>query len=156
VIEPLRISFVVGCPADHAFSTWTARASSWWPIQHTVSSEAGLEAVFEPRLGGRVFERTSGGQEIPWGEITAWDPPRRLRYNGRIAADPADATHVEIVFNELGDSTTRVEIEHSGWERLGAMGPAWREVNRGGWDGVLPAYVAACSRLAGLESDLHK
>jgi uncharacterized protein YndB with AHSA1/START domain len=144
VIEPLRMSFVVACPADHAFSTWTARASAWWPPEHTASREAGLQIVFEPRLGGRIFERTASGLELEWGEITEWDPPRRLRYRWRLATDPGHATDVEIVFRELPDASTRVEIEHGGWDRLGETGRSWRDANQGGWDGVMPAYVSAC------------
>ncbi|MDQ6742209.1 MAG: SRPBCC family protein [Candidatus Dormibacteraeota bacterium] len=146
MIEPLRISFVVDCPAAHAFSVWTARTSSWWPVTHTVSAEPGLEVVFQPLLGGRIFERTPAGTEVEWGEITAWEPPSRLAYLWHIRDDRADATEVEINFLEQGDATTRVEIEHRGWERLGSRGPGWREVNLGGWNGVLPRYRAACSR----------
>lgn len=145
MIEPLRLSFVVACPADHAFATWTAKASSWWPPEHTVSREKGAEIVFEPRTGGRIFERRSGGEEIEWGEITEWDPPRRLRYLWHIATDPANATDVEIAFRPLSDSSTSVEIEHGGWDRLGEPGTSWRDANRGGWDGVMPAYLTACA-----------
>src|SRR4030081_3305000 len=80
MIEPLRMSFVVACRPDHAFDTWTTRASSWWPPDHTASGEAGAQIVLEPRVGGRIFERTPGGRELEWGEITEWDRPRRLRY----------------------------------------------------------------------------
>ena len=143
MIEPLRISFHVACSADHAFTTWTGRATAWWPPEHTVSHEPGAEIVFEPRRGGRIFERTAQGREIEWGEIVDWDPPRRLRYLWRIATDPQNATDVEIVFRELSDSTTSIEIEHGGWERLGAIGQKWRDANQAGWDGVLPSYIAA-------------
>jgi hypothetical protein len=142
-MEPLRISFEVGCSPDHAFDTWTGRASAWWPHEHTVSHQPGAEIVFEPRAGGRIFERTRDGEEIEWGEIVEWDPPRRLRYLWHIATDPAHATDVEIVFRELADSTTRVEIEHGGWEKLGEIGQAWREANQAGWGGVLPSYEDA-------------
>ena len=145
MIEPLRISFQVACSADHAFTTWTGRATAWWPPEHTVSHEPGAEIVFEPRRGGRIFERTAQGAEIEWGEIVEWDPPRRLRYLWRIATDPQNATDVEIVFRELSDSTTSIEIEHGGWDRLGAIGQTWREANQAGWDGVLPSYIAASS-----------
>ncbi|HYZ01555.1 MAG TPA: SRPBCC domain-containing protein [Candidatus Binatia bacterium] len=149
MIEPLRVSFDVECSAEHAFWTWTSRASSWWPKEHTMAGEAGLEVVFEPWVGGRIFERTSSGRESEWGEIIAWDPPRRVAYLWHIAADRSDATDVEIVFVPVGAASTRVEIEHRGWERLGATrGPAWRDANRSGWDGVLPAYVAACRHAA--------
>jgi uncharacterized protein YndB with AHSA1/START domain len=144
MIEPLRLSFVVACRPEHAFTTWTARASSWWPPEHTMSHEAGARIVFEPHVGGRIFERTAGGQELEWGEITEWDPPRRLRYQWRIATEASNATDVEIVFEELPDASTRIEIEHGGWDRLGEIGRVWRDANLAGWDGVMPAYVSAC------------
>jgi len=140
MIEPIRISFVVECPQEHAFATWTSRAGAWWPAEHTVSHERGAEIVFEPRTGGRIFERTAAGEEIEWGEVLEWDPPRRLRYLWHIATDPANATEVEIVFQGLADSSTRVEIEHGGWDRLGELGQPWRNANVAGWDGVLPSY----------------
>ena len=149
MIEPIRVTIDVACEPEHAFRTWTSRASAWWPNEHTASHERDAEIVFEPRVGGRIFERTTTGQEIEWGFVTDWDPPRRLRYQWHIATDPADATEVEIVFRGLEASLTRVEIEHRGWERLGdEKGRAGRDVNNGGWDGVLPAYIAACTKQA--------
>ena len=145
MIEPLRMSFEVDCPAPHAFEVWTAKTSRWWPVAHTVTEEPGLQVVFEGRLGGRIFERTPGGVEIDWGEITLWEPPQRLGYLWHIRADRADATEVEITFTDQGNATTRVDIEHRGWERLGARGPGRRDANRAGWDGVLPPFTAACS-----------
>jgi Activator of Hsp90 ATPase homolog 1-like protein len=142
--EPLRLSFVVECPVEHAFSTWTSRASSWWPVTHTVTAERGLQVVFEGRPGGRIYERTPAGVEVEWGEVTAWEPPTLLRYLWHIRVDRSDATEVEIRFEDRGDATTRVDIEHRGWDRLGARGPSWRDVNLGGWNGVLPFYRAAC------------
>ena len=148
MIEPLRLSFVVECPVEHAFSTWTSRTTSWWPVAHTVTAEPGLQVVFEGRPGGRIFERTPAGLEVDWGEVTVWEPPHRLGYLWHIATDRSDATEVEIRFVDRGDATTRVDIEHRGWERLGARGPSWREENVGGWNGVVPLYVAACASLA--------
>jgi hypothetical protein len=146
MIEPLRMSFFVECPLEHAFRVWTAETSRWWPVTHTVTAEPGLEVVFEAGPGGRIFERTPAGVEVDWGEITVWEPPRRLGYLWHIRADRADATEVEIAFSDHGDATTRVEIEHRGWERLGTRSPGWRDANWSGWDGVLPHYLSACSR----------
>lgn len=146
MIEPLRMAFDVGCTASDAFDLWTQRTAGWWPAQHTVSAEPGVCVIFEARVGGRIFERTPTGKEIDWGEILVWDPPRRLCYSWHIRADKADATEVEIRFQDHGRQGTRVEIEHRGWERLGARAPAWRRVNQGGWNGVLPFYVAECAR----------
>ena len=146
---PSRVTVDVAGEPKHAFQHGPARASAWWPTTHTASHEHGAEIVFEPRVGGRLFERTSTGREIDWGEVTEWDPPFRLRYRWHIATNAGAATDVEINFRELDPSLTRVEIEHRGWEQLGEeKGRAWRDVNHGGWDGVLPAYIAACSKQA--------
>src|SRR5438132_1124532 len=100
MVEPLRMSFLVECPVDHAFDVWTAQTSRWWPVSHTVSAEPGLEVVFQAGKGGRIYERTRNGVEVDWGEITVWEPPRRLGYLWHIRADRADATEVEITFTE--------------------------------------------------------
>lgn len=140
--EPLRMTFTVDCPAVHAFTVWTARISAWWPADHTVSGDAGLNVVLEPVVGGRIFERTQSGVEHDWGEVTVWEPPRRLGYLWHLRRDRADATEVEITFTER-DGGTVVAIEHRGWDRLGALGPDWREANQGGWSTLLPHYIAA-------------
>ena len=145
MIEPLRLEFVVACPADHAFEVWTARIDQWWPDDHTVSAETDLTVVLEQRPGGRIFERTTAGAEHDWGEVTTWEPPTRFGYLWHIRRDRADATEVEIRFVDRGDATTRVEIEHRGWERLGAEGESWRDRNRGGWATLLPKFIAAAS-----------
>jgi len=38
---------------------------------------------------------------------------------------------------------TRVEIEHRGWERLGPAAAQWRDRNQGGWQSLLPHFIAA-------------
>ena len=56
--------------------------------------------------------------------------------------DRADATEVEIAFR-AHETGTRVEIEHRGWERLGADAAVWRTRNQAGWSTLLPHYVSA-------------
>ena len=140
--EPLRMTFTVDCPVAHAFTVWTARIAAWWPADHTVSGVAGLDVVLEPGVGGRIFERTPDGVEHDWGEVTVWEPPHRLGYLWHLRRDRADATQVEITFAER-DGGTLVGIEHRGWDRLGALGPDWREANKSGWSTLLPHYTAA-------------
>jgi uncharacterized protein YndB with AHSA1/START domain len=138
---PLRNEFTLGCAPEHAFEVWAERTSLWWPASHSVSGAP--EAVtFEPRTGGRVFERGPSGEEHNWGRVLAWEPPRRLVYSWHLRQDAADATEVEITFTASGAGTT-VAIVHRGWERLGARGPGLRERNMRAWAGLLAAYVAA-------------
>ena len=58
-MEPLEIEFSVGCAVERAFDLWSERMSMWWPTGHSVSADPGLTMTFEPRVGGRIFERTS-------------------------------------------------------------------------------------------------
>jgi hypothetical protein len=41
----------------------------------------------------------------------------------------------------------RVEIEHRGWERLGAEGDTWRDRNYAAWGTLLPRYREAIGGL---------
>ena len=90
-----------------------------------------------------IVELLAGGVEHEWGEVIAWEPPRRFVYLWHLRRDRADATEVEIRFIERSDETTLVEIEHRGWEALGAEGESWRDRNNGGWATLLPHFVAA-------------
>lgn len=145
MIEPIRLALEVDCPVDHAFVTWTQRIGQWWPTDHTASGQADTTVMLEGRVGGRIYERTADGVEHEWGEVTSWEPPVRLAYRWHLRRDRADATDVEVRFADRGDGTTRVEIEHRGWERLGAEGAEWRDRNLGGWSSLLPHYVAAAA-----------
>jgi uncharacterized protein YndB with AHSA1/START domain len=145
-MDPLELRFTVGCPPEHAFDVWATRTSLWWPHGHSVSGDPQLTVTFEPRAGGRIYERTPDGTEHDWGEVLDWEPPRRLRYLWHLRFDRADATEVEIAFAP-DPAGTAVTIVHRGWERLGAKGPERRERNRRGWDGLIPHYGQACAEL---------
>jgi hypothetical protein len=132
----------VACSAEHAFAVWTTRIDTWWPRDHTVSGRAEA-VVLQSGVGGRIFERTPDGDEHDWGEVTIWSPPRTLGYRWHLGRAASDATEVQIQFVSQGDESTRVEIEHRGWDRLGADGVEWRQQNQGGWDALLPHFQAA-------------
>jgi hypothetical protein len=51
----------------------------------------------------------------------------------------------QVTGNQQG-ATTRVEIEHRGWDRLGSIGRQQRDANREGWATLLPHYVVICAR----------
>src|ERR1700683_2333342 len=77
--EPLRLSFEVGCPAEHAFRVWTAGRGRWWPRAHT-GAGAPERVVLQAGVGGKIYERAADGTEHEWGEVTVWQPPERLAY----------------------------------------------------------------------------
>ena len=143
MIEPLTISVELECDADHAFAVWAERFGLWWPPSHTMCGPGG-SVHFEPELGGRIYERGGDGTEHEWGEITRWDPPTSVAYLWHLRRDRADATDVELRFSPAGPGRSRLDITHTGWERLGRDGPSWRDANHGGWSGLLPHFLAAC------------
>lgn len=95
--DPLRITFEVDCPPQHAFRVWTSKIGSWWPRDHTVSGDP-AEVVLERGAGGRIYERTASGERHEWGEVTVWEPARRLSYLWHLGRDRSSATEVDIHF----------------------------------------------------------
>ena len=65
------------------------------------------EVVLESGAGGRIYERTAAGERHEWGEVTVWEPPRRLAYLWHIGRARDTATEVEITFVGEGDDAAR-------------------------------------------------
>jgi hypothetical protein len=146
MIPPLLVEVELGCSAAHAFTVWTERFGLWWPPGHTTSGDPDATIHLEPRLGGRIFERTSDGREVDWGEVTDWDPPRRLGYLWHIRRTREVATDVLVHFEDTAPGGSRIRIQHTGWERLGEEGPTWRDANRGGWASLIPHFKRAAEQ----------
>jgi hypothetical protein len=76
--EPIRYAVTVPLPADRAFTLFTEGYNTWWPGHHIGKAEM-AEAVLEPRVGGRYYERGVDGSECAWGTVLACDPPEPHR-----------------------------------------------------------------------------
>jgi uncharacterized protein YndB with AHSA1/START domain len=129
-----------------AFSVWTERIDDWWARTRTVgASSVGGDAVervvLEAGVDGRLYERWHDGSEHVWATVTAWEPPERLEL-AWIDGDAA-GTDVTVFFAAAGPASTRVTIEHGGFERL-ADGAAIRARYAGGpgsaWNAALSAF----------------
>jgi hypothetical protein len=145
-LSPIERSVTVRCRVDHAFEVFTARMASWWPLaKHSVGEERTRDVVLEPRVGGRFYERTDDGEEHEWGQVLVWDPPSSLSYTWHPGRTVEEQTLVEMRFVDLGDGSTRVEVAHSGWERLGVQAEARRNNYTGddAWPGVLGIFAGA-------------
>jgi uncharacterized protein YndB with AHSA1/START domain len=139
--DALKFSFEVDCGVDHAFSTWTERISTWWPADHTLSGGPAV-IVFEGCVGGRIYERSAQGDEHEWGVVTVWQPPRLLAYRWYLGLSQESATDVAITFSALEVERTRVHVEQSGWERLGAAAPEQWNRNQAGWKALALRFSA--------------
>jgi uncharacterized protein YndB with AHSA1/START domain len=74
----VRTSVVVEAPAERAFSLFTEGIGTWWPPEHHILEGELAEMVFEPRVGGHVYDRGADGSECRWARVLAYEPPRRF------------------------------------------------------------------------------
>lgn len=139
MIDPIHRSITVSrAPAD-AFRLFTSGMGTWWPLDtHGRSDEfdgAKTERlVFEDREGGRIYEVLTNGVEADWGVVTTWDPPSRVVLDWNPSPDDRPYTEVEVTFTPTTEGTTRVDLHHRHWERLGEeAGAAYRANYEPGW-----------------------
>ena len=142
MLEVVRKTVTVDCTVEEAFRVFTAEARSWWPVEtHSINVQVD-EIVFEPRIGGAVYELGANGEHGHWATVLEWDPPHRLVLAWNILERPGDLTEVEVRFVPDG-AATRVELEHRGWEHVEVDGSEKRSNYDAGWDVVLGSYVGS-------------
>ena len=146
-ITPVFKSVTVEVPPERAFEAFTQQMGRWWKPDYSIAENAFVDVRMEPREGGRWFEVDAEGNECPWGRVMVWEPPTRVvlawQINGRWEYDPAFETEVELRFVGVGDSTTRVELEHRHLDRFGEQAADMRTTFDGehGWSGLLELFA---------------
>ena len=149
-IKPAAIKKTVTVRAtpEKAFEIFTAGFDRWWPRSHHIGASPLKTAILEPGVGGRWYSVHEDGSESPWGDVLAWDPPRRLIVAWRISHewgyDPNLLTEVAVSFTPVGEGETRVELEHRNLERFGdsEAAAATRVSMDGGWGMILDGFKA--------------
>lgn len=137
----------VRAPIDVAWRVFTADIGRWWPLEtHKIGAARAVDAVIEPKVGGRWFERGEDGSSCDWGKVLAWEPTQRLVLSWQITADwkydPTLVTEVEIRFAASPEGTL-VSLTHRHLDRYGDRAAEMVGVfaSPGGWDGLLQAYA---------------
>lgn len=144
-IAPVQKSVFVACPPETAFEVFTRSLGSWWPLEtHALHPGEVREVVWEEREGGEVYEISTGGEKSHWATVVAWSPPTGLTIAWKVDPKAADTTEVEVRFTPEGGGT-RVDLEHRGWERLGAAGAEKRASygSEKGWNMVMERYATS-------------
>ena len=141
----IRTHVVVDAPQERAFRVFTERFDQIKPREHNMLGVDIAESVFEPRAGGRVFDRGVDGSERQWGRVLAYDAPERIVFTWDISprwqleTDPERSSEVEIRFVPEGAERTRVELEH---RHLDRHGDGWEGLREGvAGDGGWPLYL---------------
>jgi uncharacterized protein YndB with AHSA1/START domain len=140
VIEVVRKTVTVDCAVEEAFRIFTADAVSWWPVERHSIHETVSEIVFEPHVGGEVYEVADSGERGHWATVLEWEPPSRLVLAWNILEREGNLTELEVRFLDA-DGRTRVELEHRGWENVELDAPGKRDSYDTGWGFVLGEYV---------------
>lgn len=131
--DPIIVEFEVRASPQHAFDTWTRRASWWWPRSHTVTRQPDAAIVFEPFSGGRIYEQAADGAQHTWGEVRLWQPPGRIEYLWHLFFDPSEATEITVTFTESQGGST-VRLVQTGFEKLADdVGPERRRRTSHAW-----------------------
>jgi Activator of Hsp90 ATPase homolog 1-like protein len=136
----LTKTVTVGITVEEAFRLYTEGIAGWWPFETHSDGEENVETVvFEGHEGGRIYERTKSGDEHLWGTVLVWDPPLRVVHSWHPGRGDENAQEVEIVF-AVGDAGTRVDLTHTGWEKMGERASEMFANYDTGWDYVLGKY----------------
>lgn len=116
-------------PRERTFELFTQQIDRWWrrgPKFRASGMNRGLICI-EPFVGGRIFESWNDGADesaFEIGRVLDWEPFDRLAFSWRGPNfAPRENTHVEVIFEAVGDAT-RVTVIHSGWAAIRPDHPA--------------------------------
>ena len=146
----VRRQIVVQAPIERAFTVFTEQFGDFKPPEHNLLAAPIAETVFEPKVGGHIYDRGVDGSECRWARVLAYDPPDRVVFSWdispqwQIETDPDNTSEVEVRFVAETPHRTRVELEHRHLDRHGA---GWQSVSDGvghdeGWPLYLTRYAA--------------
>ena len=141
----VRCTVVVDAPIERAFRVFTEEFDRFKPREHNMLEVEIAETVFEPRVGGRVYDRGVDGSECQWARVLAFEPPHRVLISWDITPqwqlepDEEKTSEVEIRFIAESSQRTRVELEHRNLDRHGDGWQGERDAigSPGGW----PLYL---------------
>ena len=151
--DPIQKTLTVPLTPDQAFDLFTTKIADWWPVEtHSLSASrqktVPQKVWIEPRLGGQVLETCADGETCPWGDITHWEPGKRLVLSWYVGRTPDHATIIDVRFNQ-SDQGTRVDLTHSGFDVLAGEADAVSAGYDTGWDLVLgECFGKAASKAA--------
>jgi len=145
----VRHEIVVAAPAERAFSVFTDDFGDFKPREHNMLSVDIAETVFEPRVGGNIYDRGVDGSECRWARILAYEPPNRVVFSWDISpqwqveTNHEKTSEVEVRFIAETPDRTRVVLEHRNLDRHLEGWEAVREGvdSEGGWPLYLQRYA---------------
>jgi uncharacterized protein YndB with AHSA1/START domain len=147
----VRTQIVVEAPIERAFHVFTADFDRIKPHEHNLLKAEIAQTVFEPRVGGHIYDRAVDGTECHWARVLAYEPPHRIMFSWDIGptwqleTDPGKTSEVEVRFIAETPQRTRVELEHRNLHRHGSGWESERDgvAGEGGWPLYLQRFAEA-------------
>jgi hypothetical protein len=140
-LAPIHRSVSVSWDQETAFQRFTAQFGSWWPSRtHSIGGEHVTRIVFEPRVGGRIYEEHRDGRRFQWGQVLVWEPPRQVKFTWHPARNPSTAQEVDVQFVPENGGT-RVTLTSTGWENWGPKAHRARKGYSVGWAYILNVWA---------------
>jgi uncharacterized protein YndB with AHSA1/START domain len=145
----VKLHVLVEAPIERAFQVFTTEFDRIKPREHNLLKAAIDQTIFEPRVGGYIYDRSVDGSECRWARVLAYEPPHRVLFSWDISpqwqleTDSAKTSEVEIRFVAEAPNRTRVELEHRNLERHGVGWESERDGIAGddGWPLYLRRFV---------------
>jgi uncharacterized protein YndB with AHSA1/START domain len=144
----------VQAPQEVAWKVFTEEMATWWPLaMYKIGKVNAVDAIIEPRVGGRWYERGEDGSTCDWGRVLVWEPHAKLVLTWDITADwqydPNLQTEIEARFIPQG-AHTRLEFEHRRLDRYGERRDEMRKIfdETGDWGRLLAAFARAATTSA--------
>ena len=145
----VRHHVVVNAGIERAFAVFTEQFGDFKPREHNLLAVPIAETIFEPHVGGHIYDRGVDGSVCRWARVLVYEPPRRLVFTWDIGPtwqlepDQSKTSEVEVRFTAESDERTRVDLEH---RHLDRHGPGWQSVadavdGDAGWPLYLGRYV---------------
>ncbi len=153
----VRKALRVEAPQAVAWRVFTEQMGTWWPLEnYKIRKAKAIDAIIEPRVSGRWYERGDDGSTCDWGSVLVWEPPARLVLSWDITADwQYDRnlkTEIELRFIPEDKGATRVELEHRCLDRYGGRRDEMHRIldtEGGGWGELLKMFARVAADVAG-------
>ena len=129
--EVVRRQISVEAPIEKAFAVFTERFGDFKPPEHNLLAAPIAETVFEPRVGGHIYDRGADGSECRWARVLVFEPPQRVVFSWdigpswQIETEPDRTSEVEVHF--IGTLATIAQSSYLRLRRMYSTCPRYQQ-----------------------------
>lgn len=107
----IQQEITINAPPARVFDALTADIGAWWGAPYLLNDAWARNIVFEPALGGRVYEDWGNGEGAMWATVTSIKRDDHVELTGRIGMGGAVIGIVAFTLEPRGKATL-VRLTH--------------------------------------------